>query len=68
MTLYEEEEMVSLTVKDDLTGMLEQASIKNTKALCLQLLNTPSEQLQGQISYIPEDSGTHFQIQFYLEE
>ncbi len=68
ISVKDEEGMVTLNVKDDGIGMPEDTSIKNPKSLGIQLINTLSEQLQGQISYIPANSGTHFQMQFYLEE
>lgn len=68
ISVNDEEDLVSLNVRDDGVGMPKDANIAKPKSLGLQLINTLSEQLQGQISYIPENSGTHFQIQFYLEE
>jgi two-component sensor histidine kinase len=57
----------SLSVKDNGDGFPEDINFKDTETLGLQLVNTLTEQLEGEI-FLNKDNGTEFVIKFAVSQ
>lgn len=59
---------VQLVVYDDGRGMPEKPDLENSDSLGVQLINTLSTQLRGTASFVNNDPGTRFELEFELDK
>lgn len=63
---YKEDDTIELVVSDDGVGFPEDLDFKNTKSLGLQLVNSLTGQIDGEIN-LKVDGGTKFTLRFKEE-
>ncbi|MCW9706451.1 PAS domain S-box protein [Fodinibius salsisoli] len=67
VSFTQEEDVVTLLVKDNGKGMSDAPNLENPDSLGIQLINTLADQLQGSAKFSNAHPGTAFKLRFTIE-